>query len=309
MKINKGILYMIASGLCFMFVNFFVKILSTGPSNTPFSAYSKFPIHELVLFRSIISFSISAYILKKNNLPIIGKNRKWLVIRGTAGMIALTLFFYTIQELPIAISSTLQYLAPIFTLFFATYWLKEKIKWLQWICIFIALSGVFVIGMNKSNSIDISQFHSVANYSWIIIGVVSAMFSGLAYVSVVKLKTSEHPLNVVIAFPIISLPIMAIWSFFDFVVPQGIEWLYILLLGIFTQIAQVFMTKAFMFGDVAIVSPFQYLGSIYAILVGTFLFDEILPLSSFTGIFLILSGVLLNILVKYHFNKKLNGQN
>jgi drug/metabolite transporter (DMT)-like permease len=102
----------------------------------------------------------------------------------------------------------------------------------------------------------------------------------------------------------ISLPVMTIWTCFEFVLPQGVEWIYVLILGIFTQIAQVFMTKSFMFGDVTIVSPFQYLGSIYAILVGTFLFHEILPFSSFSGIFLILAGVLLNILVKHYHQKR-----
>lgn len=294
---------MIGSGLCFMFVNFFVKILTNGPSSSSLPVYSTFPIHELVLFRSIISFTISAFILNSKNLPIIGQNKKWLLIRGTSGMIALTLFFYTIHKLPIAISSTLQYLAPIFTLLFATIWLKEKIRWLQWFCIVIALSGVFVIGIGKSAFENNGISHTSSLYTWIIIGVVSAIFSGLAYVSVVKLKNTEHPLHVVIAFPMISLPFMFVWTCFDFVLPKGVEWLYVLLLGIFTQIAQVFMTKAFMFGDVAIVSPFQYLGSIYAIFVGTFLFNEILPFSSFIGIFLILSGVLLNIVVK-HYNQK-----
>lgn len=306
MKFNKGILYMIGSGVCFMFVNFFVKILTNGPSSSILPVYSSFPIHELVLFRSIISFSISAFILKSKNLPIIGQNKKWLLIRGTAGMIALTLFFYTIHTLPIAISSILQYLAPIFTLLFATIWLKEKIKWLQWMCIGIALSGVFIIGIGKNTAENIHILHTISNFKWIIIGVISAIFSGLAYVSVVKLKTTEQPLHVVIAFPMVSLPIMAIWTYFDFVIPIGIEWIYLILLGVFTQIAQVFMTKAFMFGDVAIVSPFQYLGSIYAIFVGTFLFNEILPFSSFLGIFLILTGVLLNIVVKHYKFKKIN---
>jgi drug/metabolite transporter (DMT)-like permease len=295
---------MIGSGLCFMLVNFFVKILTNGPSSSTLPVYSSFPIHELVLFRSIISFSISAFILKSKNLPIIGQNKKWLLIRGTAGMIALTLFFYTIHTLPIAISSTLQYLAPIFTLIFATIWLKEKIKWLQWLCIIIALSGVFVIGIGKNTFENEGISHTFSLYTWIIIGVISAIFSGLAYVSVVKLKNTEHPLHVVIAFPMISLPVMTIWTCFEFVLPQGVEWIYVLILGIFTQIAQVFMTKSFMFGDVTIVSPFQYLGSIYAILVGTFLFHEILPFSSFSGIFLILAGVLLNILVKHYHQKR-----
>jgi drug/metabolite transporter (DMT)-like permease len=72
----------------------------------------------------------------------------------------------------------------------------------------------------------------------------------------------------------------------------------LLILGVFTQIAQLFMTKGFMTGDISIVTPFQYLGAIYAIMVGSLFFNEHLPYLSFIGIFLILGGVVVNILVR-----------
>ena len=286
---------MIGSGLCFMIVNFFVKILGSGESNSLLPIYSKFPTHELVLFRSIISFSISAYLLKKRNLSILGTNRKGLFVRGFSGMIALTLFFYTIHHLPIAIASTLQYLAPIFTIVLAALFVKEKISILQWICILIALLGVGMIGFSK---VDLHVHSIPISWEWVSIGIISSIFSGIAYISVVKLKTTETPLNIVIYFPMLSLPVMGIWSLFDFVVPQYEEWIYLFLLGIFTQIAQVLMTKAFLTGDVGIITPFQYLGSIYALFIGYYLFDENLANFSLIGIFLILIGVLINVLVK-----------
>ena len=209
-------------------------------------------------------------------------------------MFALTLFFFTIQKLPIAIASTLQYLAPIFTLFFASILLSEKIRKWQWICILIAFVGVILLGISKSSS----QFTTTDTWKWMIIGIISAALSGLAYVAVNKLKTTENPLNIVIYFPMISLPIMGVWCLFDFVLPQKEEWIYLLILGVFTQIAQLFMTKGFMNGDISIVTPFQYLGAIYAIMVGSLFFNEHLPYLSFIGIFLILGGVVVNILVR-----------
>ena len=217
-------------------------------------------------------------------------------MRGFSGMIALTLFFYTIHHLPIAIASTLQYLAPIFTILLASIFLKDRISIAQWICIFIALIGVFIIGLSK---LEISSLASKISWSWIIVGVISAVFSGIAYISVVRLKATETPLNIVIYFPMLSLPVMGIWSCFDFVIPQYEEWIYLLLLGIFTQIAQVLMTRAFMTADIGIVSPFQYLGSIYALLIGFYFFDESLPFLSILGILFILLGVLVNIFVKH----------
>ncbi len=286
---------MIGSGLCFMIVNFFVKILGSGESNGLLPVYSKFPTHELVLFRSIISFSISAYLLRKRNISILGTNRKGLFIRGFSGMIALTLFFYTIHHLPIAIASTLQYLAPIFTIILAALFVKEKIAYFQWICILIALIGVGMIGFSK---VDLDVHSIPISWEWVLVGIVSAIFSGIAYISVVKLKATETPLNIVIYFPMLSLPVMSIWCMFDFVTPQYEEWIYLLLLGIFTQIAQILMTKSFLTGDVGIITPFQYLGSIYALFIGYYLFDESLASLSLIGIFLILIGVLVNVFVK-----------
>ena len=277
-----------------MIVNFVVKILGQPAGSSILPTYSTYPTHELVFFRSVISFSISAFILRRRKISIFGNNKKWLFLRGVAGMFALTLFFFTIQKLPIAIASTLQYLAPIFTLFFASLLLSEKIRKWQWICILIAFVGVILLGISKSSS----QFTTTDTWKWMIIGIISSALSGLAYVAVNKLKTTENPLNIVIYFPMISLPIMGVWCLYDFVLPQKEEWIYLLILGVFTQIAQLFMTKGFMNGDISIVTPFQYLGAIYAIMVGSLFFNEHLPYLSFIGIFLILGGVVVNILVR-----------
>ncbi len=296
--IQRGINYIILSGLCFMIVNFLVKILGSTPSTTSIlPTHSKYPPHELVLFRSVISFVISAIILKKRKIPILGTNKKWLLIRGFSGMIALTLFFYTIHHLPIAIASTIQYLAPIFTILLASFLLSERINIKQWICILIALSGVFLIGISNLD-LNLNTIKETISWKWIMIGICSSVFSGLAYVSVLKLKATETPLNIVIYFPMLSIPIMTIWCIFDFVIPTTFEWLYLFLLGIFTQMAQVLMTKAFLLGNITIISPFQYLGSIYAIIVGYYFFSEKLPILVFFGIFLIVMGVIVNIFVK-----------
>ena len=146
---NKGILFIILSGLSFLIVNFFVKALGAGPNQELFPGLQQYPAHELVLARSIVSFAISYYIIKRRGLPVLGNNRKWLMIRGFAGMIALTIFFYSIHYLPLAIASTIQYLAPIFTILFAMLLLKEKVKKLQWFFIFLAFIGVGLIGFNN----------------------------------------------------------------------------------------------------------------------------------------------------------------
>ncbi len=298
---KKGIIYIILSGLSFLIVNFIVKLFGMGNEQTLIPNLQKIPAHELVLARSIVSFSISYYIIKRKKLPLFGVNKKWLFVRGISGMIALTIFFETIHQLPIAIASTIQYLAPIFTLIFALALLGERILKIQWLFVIIAFIGVIFIGLNtlilESNPVKL-------NYFWLIFGIVSAAFSGLAYTAIIKLKATDEPINIVSYFPMISIPIMSVWCMFDFVLPNGIEWILLLTIGIFTQIAQILLTRALHEESASLITPFQYLGSIYAMIMGYFIFDERLNFLIIIGVFLILIGVIANTFLKASKFKK-----
>ena len=90
--------------------------------------------------------------------------------------------------------------------------------------------------------------------------------------------------------------------------PVGIEWLLVLIIGVFTQIAQIFMTKAFHSENTATVTPFKYFGSIYAFFIGLFLFGEVISFYGIASIILILVGVLGNAIfknsrLKFNMNK------
>lgn len=208
-------------------------------------------------------------------------------------MIALFLFFLTIHELPLAIASTLQYLSPIFTVLIASFLFKEKVTTWQYITSIIAFSGVCVIGL--------SGFHSSGTLTidpmWVLVGVLSSFLSGIAYNAISKLKTTEAAINIVIYFPMLALPVFGTWTLFDGLMPNGIEWIFLLLIGIFTQIAQVLMTKAFLDQRTSLLVPFQYLGAIYALLAGWLMFDERLSLLHIGAIICILVGVIVGALV------------
>ena len=270
--------------------------MGTGPEQQLFPGMQKFPAHELVLARSIISFLLSYLVIRSKGLSLLGNNKKWLMIRGVAGMTALTIFFYTIHYLPLAIASTVQYLAPVFTVIFAMILLKEEVKKLQWFFIAIAFTGVGMISFNNYLSGSVGSIK--IDYFWLGMGILSAAFSGIAYTAIVKLKATDTPINIVIYFPMLSIPVMSVWCLFDFTMPTGIEWFLLLIIGIFTQIAQVMLTKALHEDKASVITPFQYLGAIYASILGYFVFFEKLSWVVYAGIAMILIGVVVNALLK-----------
>ena len=290
----RAILFILLSGICFFVVNFFVKMLGQ-PYSAPITGLQKYPAHELVFARSLISFTISFVIIRYRKLPLLGNNRRWLLLRGTAGMVALTLFFFTLHELPLAIASVLQYLSPIFTVLIAHQLFKEQVNRWQYLASLLAFSGVVLIGIS---SLTEAVTGEELDLFWMVMGVISAFLSGVAYNAISKLKTTEEPINIVIYFPMLALPLTGVWCLFDFTFPRGIEWLLLLTIGVFTQMAQVLMTKAFMFGQTAVVAPFQYVGAIYALISGWFIFDERLSTWNLVGISVILIGVLLGTIMR-----------
>lgn len=293
---NKGIFYIVLSGLCFVVVNFFVKLLGAGDEQTLLPNLQIYPAHELVLARAIVSFSIGLFIIKRRKLPVFGTNRKWLLIRGLAGTIALTIFFYTIHYLPFAIASIIQYLAPIFTIIIAMILLKEHVKRLQWLFISLSFFGVLLIGLDQVINVPFDT--KEISFFWFALGILSAALSGLAYTAIMKLKNTDAPISIVFFFHMTAIPLMTLMCLFEFTLPRGIEWFILLLIGIFTQFAQILLTKALHLGTASTITPFQYFSAIYAILIGYFLFDEQLSWIVYSGIVIVMLSVIVNALLK-----------
>lgn len=210
------------------------------------------------------------------------------MLRGIFGVTALSLFFITLQNIPLASAVTIQYLSPVFTAIIAIFVLGEKMKKAQWLFFLLAFAGV---AMLKGYDDRVSLFY-------LGLGLLSSFFAGAAYNCIRLVKDTDHPLVVVLYFPMVATPIMLVLSYFEWVMPIGWDWGLILLLGVFTQIGQVFMTKALQAEKANLVASLKYLGSIYALVYGYFIFDETYGLLSLLGIFLILMGVVLNVFYK-----------
>lgn len=279
---SKSVWYMIVSAFCFGIMQVCVKFLKD------------FPTTELVLFRSLITLTISFVMIKRLNLPTFGNNKKYLFLRGLFGMIALTLYFFTLQHLPIATAITINYLSPIFTVFFAIFILKEPMKWVQWVFFGISFVGVAVI----------KGFNSDVSAIYLICGIISAVFAGLAYNMVRKVKDTDHPITVVFYFPLVATPIMLLASIPVWKNPHGVEWLWLLLMGVSTQIAQLYMTKGLQSGEMNKVAPLKYIGILFAIFFDYTLFDILPKESLIIGMFLVIGGILLNLLYTNRQKKK-----
>lgn len=273
---SQGVRFMLFSALIFTLMQVCIKLIPHIP-----------PI-EIIFFRSVFSLVTSIIILKSQSVSVWGNNKTVLILRGVSGAIALTSFFILIQQIPLAAASTLQHVSPIFSAILGIFILKEKVKWYQFLFFAISFAGI----------VFIQGFDNRVSFWQMLLGLGSAFFTGLAYNFVRKLKASEHPLVIIFYFPLVTLPLSAIYCLFDWVTPHGWDWLVLLLVGITTQLGQYFMTRSYETEEIAKVSILNYTGIIYSLAFGFFIFGESYNFLTYIGMFLVLVGVILNLWYK-----------
>ncbi len=254
------------------------------------------PAIEIILFRSIVSFIMSGVTLKMKGVPLLGKKRPILFIRGLAGALALMMFFTTLQEIPLASAVTIMFLGPIFTAMLGVWIVKEKVYPLQWVFFALSFAGILMI---KGFDTRVTPFMAL-------LGVGAAFFSGVAYNMIRKLKTSEHPLVIIFYFPLVTLPIVGTYSYFNWVMPQGWEWLLLIAIGVLTQFAQYFMTLSYQSESLSKVANINFVGIIYALGFGYVLFGETFNLLTYLGMTAVMLGVVLNVVYKNKQEKQEN---
>jgi drug/metabolite transporter (DMT)-like permease len=272
---------MIIAGFLFATMNVFVKMLPNIPAI------------EIVFFRSLISFVMSFVYLKSMGIPVMGNNKKLLVMRGAVGAVALTMYFYTLQNIPLGSAVTMQFLSPIFTSILGVFIVKEKVHPKQWIFYIMAFAGLIII----------QGFDPRISFNMFAIGIGASILAGLAYNIIRKINKTEHPLVIVFYFPLVTTPLTGLYSAFNWTMPVGEEWLILLAIGVLTQFAQYFMTMSYQLEDLSKVASLKYLTIVYALGYGYVFFDETYNWIVFSGIALILAGVVLNVWFKNKMGK------
>ncbi len=283
---NKGVAYMGLAVVFFAVMNVAIKYVA------------HLPTFELVFFRALIAASIAYTTLRVKGIPAWGNRKGLLILRGVFGFGALSMFIATLQNMPMATALVIQYMSPVFVAILGIFLLKEPMRPLQWVWLAMAFAGVVMI----------KGFDPRVSILYLSIGIASCILSAFAYTTVRSLKDTDHPLVVVFYFPLVTLPVAGLLMWYqwrhigvsEFIFEQHTleDWLWILVMGVFAQLGQIFMTLSLHLEKANVVSSMSYLGMIFGLIFGYFLFGETYGIWAAAGIFLVLLGVLLNVFVR-----------
>ena len=133
--------------------------------------------------------------------------------------------------------------------------------------------------------------HAAPLDSWgVAAALCGAVLTAVAYVGVRELSRTEHPLVIVLWFPLVSLPASVPATVVQGVWPHGFEWFALLGVGVFAQIGQVCLTRGLALEPAGRAMALSYVQIAFAALWGVLFFDEIPALPTGIGIALVIAS-------------------
>ena len=276
----NGIKYLIGSGFAFSLMSVCVKAIG-----------GRIPVSELVFARAGMSLIMTRILLLKNNINPWGNQKRLLLIRGLLGTIALFCIFKALTILPIATATVIQYIYPTFTVICANFILKEYIYKRIVFSIILGWLGIVLVSQPEWISNN-NYFETIIAIS---IAIIGALMTSLAYICVRKLSAKEHPLVIIYYFPLVSIPLSLPFLINNFVLPNGIEWIWIFGIGFFTQIGQLCITEGLRLIPAGQATSLNYSQVIFSCIFGVLIFQEAITSTIYLGGLCVLISTIISI--------------
>jgi drug/metabolite transporter (DMT)-like permease len=241
------------------------------------------PPQSVVLSRGLIMTAVFVALAWRQSVPLRGQRPGMLLVRGLLGYAALSCYFHSVQHLPLGDAVLLQYSHPVFVAVLAPWLLGEATRPRHWLLIGGALVGVALI-VRPSGALREAA----------LVGVTGSILSGLAYLTVRQLSRTEHPLTILVWFPLATLPLSALATAAagrGALPRDGVEVAGHLLVAATALIGQVTLTHGLARAGAARATAVTLTGPVFGLALGYGLFGTLPTAASLAGTAVILTAL------------------
>jgi len=239
------------------------------------------PVEMIVFFRNLLGLPLFIPWLIRNGSGALKTTKlRFHLMRAGVGVTAMTCLFYSWGHLPLAQAALLKQTAPFFMPLIAFWWLGESVPKIVKLAILVGFIGVALI---------LNPQQGVLN-TGVLIALAGACLGALAKVTIRRMRDTESPQRIVFYFAFFS----AIFSF----IPACLSWQlitlehfgWLALLAATSTVAQLLLSKAYGLAPAGQLAPYTYGSVAIAALFGWLIWDELLGVNIWMGIFLVTSA-------------------
>ena len=277
----RGVALKVAATLAFTAMSALIKAAST-----------RFPVSEVVLFRSLFALTVLAgWLGWRGEFPRALHTRRLLghIGRSLAGSVAMFATFIVLALLPLADATAFTFATPLIVVPMAAFALGEIVRPYRWAGVAIGFVGVIVmLSDHLGEGPGAPAPHRTLGVAIALGGAVSA---AVATIQTRRLTDSEPTGAIVFYFSTLTAILSAglllaptLWpadaqggafaAGQGFVAPNAGEVLVLAAIGLLGGAGQILMTSSYRFADASIIAAFDYIAMIWAAALGFLFFQE-----------------------------------
>lgn len=233
----------------------------------------RIPIGEAVFFRSFLALLPLLIMLLwrgELNSALRMKNPVRHVTRAFTGIAAMVLMFMGLQRLPLADSTAISFITPLFNVALAAIFLGEVVRLWRWSAVFVGFAGVLIM---LSPHMSISWSSGAA--AGAVMTLFGAFFTAAAMTQVRSMTKVETTASLVFSFQLIAAIASIATIPWGWIAPSWSDFFVLCAIGIVGGIAQILLTESYRHAPASVVAPFSYTSMIWATVLGYFMFKEL----------------------------------
>ena len=257
-----------------------------------------YPVGQVLFFRGFCGIIPILFLIPKDRyLDFYKTTRPFLHFkRCLAGLIALVSIFVALRNLPLATVVSISFAAPIFITIFSIFLLNEKVGLYRWLAVLVGFVGIIFITEPGFSSLNLYYIYPII------------FCLGLSYVAIaIRKLSSTEPAWLISFFFSFSIMLLSFLSFYQgWILPSLIDLFLLSMVGILGGLANLWLSQSYKYSEVSLVSPLKYLGLVFAIIFGYFIWNEIPTSKTLVGALLVIVSSIIIFRREMYLKKKLS---
>ena len=191
--------------------------------------------------------------------------------RALTGIAAMILMFLGLARLPLAESTAISFIAPLFNVALAAIFLGEVVRIWRWSAVAVGFVGVLVMLSPHLGTTAMTSSAAIGA----LMTFVGAFFVAAAMTQVRSMTGTETTASLVFSFQLFAAACGLLMLPWTWVLPSPGDAFALLGIGVFGGIAQILLTESYRHAPASVVAPFSYTAMIWAVVLGYFMFGEL----------------------------------
>ncbi|WP_133486311.1 DMT family transporter [Aliiroseovarius marinus] len=256
----RGIILVTFSMAAFAMEDMFIKSMSRG-----------IPVSEVLVFLGLggmIAFGTLTYVQRGTLAPLVHRDMRSPIMlwRNASEAVAAMFFITALSLVPLSTVAAVFQATPLAITAGAALFLGEQVGWRRWSAIGFGFIGVLIIIRPGS---DTFQLAALLPLGAVITIAVRDLLTRQMDPSIPSVSVAFYGFFAVIPAGLLLAPIND-----PFLVPQGVEWAFMLGAVICGVSGYYAIVQAMRIAETAIIMPFRYMRLIFSMILGMLIFAE-----------------------------------